>query len=304
MGHHLADLTPDHIAAFFKLLTTVQFTFGTSIGLSKVAICLLLLRIFFVPAFKRVAWVVTAYCIAWIIMVILIGAFLCRPFAFNWDKTLIGTCGQLDPAFISIAATDIIGDLMIICLPMPWVWSLNTSMHVKVGVSFVFSLGLVEVCISVLRIVTLFQIDFTGDFTWLSAPCYSFSIVEPSLGVIIACAPMLKPLFGRWLPILGFSTFNTGDSHRRSQRLAAIGGANVRYDQKNGRPSAKNNYSQMSNSEYPLCDIENTGDGHGGDYSHKSGTQTTVHAMPKNPFENDGRIGVDHETTVSPGSAR
>ena len=48
-------------------------------------------------------------------MVISIGAGLCRPFAYNWDKSIPGgKCGELDPAYISIAALDILGDAMII----------------------------------------------------------------------------------------------------------------------------------------------------------------------------------------------
>lgn len=48
-------------------------------------------------------------------MVISIGAGLCRPFAYNWDKSVAGgKCGQLDPAYISIATLDILGDAMII----------------------------------------------------------------------------------------------------------------------------------------------------------------------------------------------
>ena len=48
-------------------------------------------------------------------MVISIGAGLCRPFQFNWDKSLPnGHCGALDPAYISIAVLDIVGDAMIV----------------------------------------------------------------------------------------------------------------------------------------------------------------------------------------------
>lgn len=51
-------------------------------------------------------------------MVIAIGAGLCRPFAYNWDKTIEGgRCGALNPAYISIAALDILGDVMIIGTP-------------------------------------------------------------------------------------------------------------------------------------------------------------------------------------------
>ena len=48
-------------------------------------------------------------------MVVSIGAGLCRPFAYDWDKSIaVGKCGELDPAYISIAAFDILGDAMII----------------------------------------------------------------------------------------------------------------------------------------------------------------------------------------------
>ena len=48
-------------------------------------------------------------------MVISIGAGLCRPLAYSWDKTILGgKCGALDPAYISIAVTDIVGDIMIV----------------------------------------------------------------------------------------------------------------------------------------------------------------------------------------------
>ena len=46
---------------------------------------------------------------------IAVGAGLCRPFAYNWDKSIPGgECGASDPAYITIAALDILGDAMII----------------------------------------------------------------------------------------------------------------------------------------------------------------------------------------------
>lgn len=53
------------------------------------------------------------------IMTISIGAGLCRPFSFNWDKSIDGHCGNLNAAYIAIAALDIIGDFMIISESSP-----------------------------------------------------------------------------------------------------------------------------------------------------------------------------------------
>lgn len=76
-------------------------------------------------------------------MSIAIPAATCRPFAFSWNKQIPGgKCGDLTPPSIGIAATDIIGDVMIILLPMRPIWRLKISRAKKLGLSFVFALGL------------------------------------------------------------------------------------------------------------------------------------------------------------------
>ena len=74
-------------------------------------------------------------------MVISIGAGLCRPFAYNWDHTINGTCGAQNPAYIAIAALDILGDIAIIVLPMPMIWKLQIGTPSKIGLSLLFALG-------------------------------------------------------------------------------------------------------------------------------------------------------------------
>ena len=125
------------------MLAAVQFTFATSVGFMKISICLLLVRIFAPKrSFKIAAWCVLALCVAWTVMVISIGAGLCRPFSFNWNKNQPGSCGNLVAAFISIAATDITVDAIIIALPMPWLWDLQMAARTKIGLTLVFALGI------------------------------------------------------------------------------------------------------------------------------------------------------------------
>lgn len=76
------------------------------------------------------------------LMTIFIGVGLCRPFAYNWNRNIPGgRCGNADGAYISIAALDILGDSMIIALPMPMIWKLNAGAGTKIGLSFLFALG-------------------------------------------------------------------------------------------------------------------------------------------------------------------
>ena len=82
-----------------------------------------------------------AYSVCWMLMAILIGTCMCRPFALNWNPALKGHCGQRIPAYIAIAATDILGDIMLLSLPMPMIWNLHASLANKIGLSVVFALG-------------------------------------------------------------------------------------------------------------------------------------------------------------------
>lgn len=134
-------------------------------------------------------------------MTLSIGAGLCQPFAYNWDKTIPGgRCGNADAAYISIAALDIAGDAMIILLPMPMVWKLNISLSNKLGLSFLFALAFLDIIVAILRIYYLTQLNFNTDFTWDATGTYIWSIIEPSLAVIIACGAVLRPLFEACIP--------------------------------------------------------------------------------------------------------
>ena len=96
-------------------------------------------------------------------MILSFGAGLCRPFAYDWDKSIPGgKCSELDRTYISIAALDILGDAMIIgkhayarllkesvqtswkvdieaesslALPMLSIWKLQISTSTKIGLS-------------------------------------------------------------------------------------------------------------------------------------------------------------------------
>ncbi|KAL8726094.1 MAG: hypothetical protein Q9166_006931 [cf. Caloplaca sp. 2 TL-2023] len=168
-------------------------------------------------------------------MVIAIGAGLCRPFAYNWDKTIEGgRCGALNAAYISIAALDILGDAMIIALPMPSVWRLQTSTATKIGLTVIFTLGLLDIIVAILRIVYLINFINTPDYTSDAYPTYLWAIVEVGLGTTVACAPTLRTLVTALVPMVkkSLSSYSSGYP-RKFQR-------------------GPEHYSNISNGEIPL----------------------------------------------------
>ncbi|KAL8838642.1 MAG: hypothetical protein Q9170_002050 [Blastenia crenularia] len=215
VGHHLEHLTDDNLTIYFKLLAAVQFSFGLSLGLAKVSICLLLERIFFVVReFRILARGVMIYCACWTIMTIAVGAALCQPFAYNWDKSVKGgRCGALVPAYISIAALDILGDAMIIVI---------------------FAMGLLDIVVAILRIVYLINFIDTPDFTWDAYTTYLWATVEVGLSITIACAPTLRTLVNILTPIV----------------KKGLPGYRIIYPRRPRREPE--HYSNISNGEVPL----------------------------------------------------
>ena len=69
----------------------------------------------------------------------------CVPLVSLWDKTINGECIDLALYFQWGTLPNSIVDLCILLLPIPVIWKLHVSRHVKVGVAATFLTGSVYV---------------------------------------------------------------------------------------------------------------------------------------------------------------
>ena len=67
--------------------------------------------------------------------------FLCRPLTYTWDKTLSGNCTNLKSTILSQVAVNIFIDIAIVVLPMKELWGLQMPLVRKLGVGFMYSVG-------------------------------------------------------------------------------------------------------------------------------------------------------------------
>lgn len=67
----------------------------------------------------------------------------CRPFRYTWDKTIPGSCTNMQPFLLAIAALNLAIDFTIFCFPVPILWTLQMHTRKKVYVSLILLLGLV-----------------------------------------------------------------------------------------------------------------------------------------------------------------
>jgi hypothetical protein len=81
--------------------------------------------------------------IIYLLAVIIEFGAICRPFNFFWSHVKDGVCGDVILGYLIIAVFNCLLDICLIILPLPSLWKLKIPVHRKVGISLIFSMGLV-----------------------------------------------------------------------------------------------------------------------------------------------------------------
>ena len=79
----------------------------------------------------------------WALATVLMGFLMCKPFAFNWDQTIPdGQCGNQVLSYQVTGALNLLTDLIVLLLPMPYLYGLNLALYKKVVLMVTFAVGL------------------------------------------------------------------------------------------------------------------------------------------------------------------
>jgi hypothetical protein len=127
---------------------------------------------------------------------------LTRPLSYVWDRW-VGAAGVVqvnEPLFhLGMGIINLIGDLCILAVPISSIWVTQMPKTQKAAISFIFLLGSFVCFASLYRIVTVARIIDTTDMSWAISDTTTWSLVEPSVGIISGCLPTLRPL---WMHLL------------------------------------------------------------------------------------------------------
>ena len=67
---------------------------------------------------------------------------ICRPVAFNWDKSIKGGhCITGTGPYLSAAIISMSTDVIIVILPMPMLWGLQMPISKKLALTIIFGMG-------------------------------------------------------------------------------------------------------------------------------------------------------------------
>ncbi|KAJ5910681.1 hypothetical protein N7504_005324 [Penicillium tannophilum] len=103
-----------------------------------------------------------------------------------------------DTFFLVIGSLSVLGDVLILCLPLPIIWKLHTPMREKIEITLLFSIGCLVCIFSIFRLVALRHFQ-TEDLTADSAMTLIWTILELDIAIICGSLLLMKPLFQLWM---------------------------------------------------------------------------------------------------------
>ncbi|KAL2173740.1 uncharacterized protein P884DRAFT_211066 [Thermothelomyces heterothallicus CBS 202.75] len=195
MGIHADKVSLDKIVLMAKFLVVAEILYIYNLVWTKLAILLMYYRIFHFPYFKKMAYIVGGFVVAWCICCMFLFIFICVPVEKLWYPELPGHCINQVGTWIANAASTILTDVVILALPIPQVWKLQLRRPEKVGVTMAFCLGFFVVFASAYRFTVLFTYTNT-DPTYSLAPTVGWTAIEMSAGIVSACLPTIGPVVG------------------------------------------------------------------------------------------------------------
>jgi hypothetical protein len=136
------------------------------VGLTKIAILFLYLRLAVEKTFRFICWATVAFVMATIVSCVVAGVFQCNPIAFAWDKTIPGgTCFNVTALFYANAGLNILQDVFIYVLPMKMLWEVQIPRKQKIALIIVFVVGGFVCVTGMLRLDSLRTASISKDPT-------------------------------------------------------------------------------------------------------------------------------------------
>ncbi|KAJ4299262.1 hypothetical protein N0V90_004506 [Kalmusia sp. IMI 367209] len=203
LGRDIWTVPFDNITKILHIYYFDEALYLSSIALTKISILLFYLRIFPNPRFRRLVYVVIAYCVGYVLGTVLALIFQCKPLNLawtRWDGEHPGKCFNLNLLGWMTAALNIVGDVMVICLPLHELSKLAMGRRKKAGIMLMFLGGGFVTIVSMLRLKYMIQFANSHNVTWDYTPIGYWSTLEVHVGIIIACLPAVRSLQRRMFP--------------------------------------------------------------------------------------------------------
>ncbi|KAF4993239.1 hypothetical protein FGRMN_6603 [Fusarium graminum] len=188
----------EDLTVILKLLFAINFPFYTTLYLCKAALLAVYQQAFpdFMVKRRMFLWMTIWYVALSYVTTVLVAFCVCMPIERHWHLGLSTTCslGTYVITFNVGWGLSFVGDLLVFILPWLIVPGLRVKRSLRLGIYFTFLLGSVNMAVSLVRFVMIFQA--AADSTISLSTIILWSALDVNIGLVIACLPSLRPYFG------------------------------------------------------------------------------------------------------------
>jgi hypothetical protein len=125
-----------------KSFLATQMLYLVNAVLTKASLILLYYRIFgVVRGFRWALWASFCLVICYYVACVIVSICGCSPVSKYWDSSLPGTCIDSIAFFRWNGVANMLLDVLILCLPYPMAWRLQTTLRQKWILTGIFLLG-------------------------------------------------------------------------------------------------------------------------------------------------------------------
>ncbi|KAI0890643.1 uncharacterized protein GGS22DRAFT_183988 [Annulohypoxylon maeteangense] len=212
MGNHMIELSPSETTTALKSVPAAYVTWTLGTAAFKLSVLSLYIRIFSISTFRILSFVLMGLTVAYCITFLALFLTTCSPdISQLWNPRPDGYCRDLHIGQLGSVSTNLGIDVLVIILPMPFLWTLQMRVRNKIVVSFLFSLGFITIAIMIWRLVDL-KTKSQADFVYHMPTLALTTELELWIGIIIACVPTLAPVLKRYVAPVITSLFGSRGS--------------------------------------------------------------------------------------------
>ncbi|KAI1408080.1 hypothetical protein F5Y13DRAFT_194673 [Hypoxylon sp. FL1857] len=203
IGHHvgyLEETNPGAITLLYKYLFALSVWYCATIGLSKLAICIMYRRLFPQRSVFIMLCITAGILIIAPIATIITGFAACKPFSANWapPEVQASQCINKEELFVWSTFPHIVTDVILLVLPLPIIWGLRIKIKIKAALTITFLIGSMGLGTSILRFLTFNNTNAFDDTSYNAVDLVTWTIAEPGVYLISACVMMYRPLLGKF----------------------------------------------------------------------------------------------------------
>ncbi|EKJ76916.1 hypothetical protein FPSE_02914 [Fusarium pseudograminearum CS3096] len=204
-GQDIWQVNADDLSHALKLFWIDCPFYSLLMGMTKVTIILFYIRLCHVyTRFCQACWaVIVIVCLNTVIFMFL-NIFQCTPIHWNWNRfsgsDVDFQCMDLNKLQWSINITNIIFDVVVLALPIPLVWRMRSTFRRKLAIIFMFSLGVVVLVASCLKMRYNILYGHSTNITWDYMDLMVWAGIESSVSIAAPCLPTVRLFLHKVFP--------------------------------------------------------------------------------------------------------